>query len=165
LVTSDWGAPKICSGGPSSAMRPSARKGDAVGEAAGKTHFVRDEEEVAALALDFLDEFEHLGGHFGIERGGRFVEEHDLRLDGNGPRDGDPLALAAGKLGGAFVGVVEQLETAERAFGQFPRFVRVRPWTFSSGSVMFRRAVRCGKRLKAWKTVPMERRWRRSASS
>ena len=41
----------------------------------------------------------------------------------------------------------------------------VRPCTFSSGSVMFFSAVMWGKRLKAWNTVPMERRCRNSASS
>jgi hypothetical protein len=39
----------------------------------------------------------------GVEAGGRLVEEDDLRLGDERPRDGDALAHAAGDLGGVFV--------------------------------------------------------------
>jgi len=42
---------------------------------------------------DFADEF-------GIERGGRLVEQHQARLHGERPRDGDALLLAARQMAG-----------------------------------------------------------------
>jgi len=53
-------------------------------------------EPVAAAHL--LEEVQHLRLHRGVEGGGGFVEQQDLRLEDQGPRDGDALALAAGQL-------------------------------------------------------------------
>ena len=39
-----------------------------------------------------------MGAQFGIESGERFVQEQNLRLADNGPREGDTLALSAGQL-------------------------------------------------------------------
>src|SRR5688572_21291067 len=47
----------------------------AVSDVTRETHFVGDEEEVAAFLLQFLDHVENLGGHLGIERARWFVEE------------------------------------------------------------------------------------------
>lgn len=38
---------------------------------------------------------QHATDEFGVQRGGRFVEEHQLRFHGERACDGDPLLLAS----------------------------------------------------------------------
>ena len=58
---------------------------------------VRDDDGGAVLA-EMLDRLLHLALGFGIERGGRLVEQDDRRVLEQGARNGDALALAAGQL-------------------------------------------------------------------
>ena len=80
------------------------------------------ENDVLAGFREFLDEFQHLGGHLGIECGGGFVEKQNFRLTRDGAGDADALLLAAGQLRGQLFGVVEQAESGERLFRHFMRF-------------------------------------------
>ncbi len=59
---------------------------------------VRDHDGGAALA-ELGDRLLHVPLGFGIERGGRFIEQDDGRVLDQRARDGDALALAAGELG------------------------------------------------------------------
>ena len=43
---------------------------------------------------------QHLADELGVERGGRLVEQHELRVHRQRPGDGDALLLAAGELRG-----------------------------------------------------------------
>jgi len=86
---------------------------DLVGDGAGEVHGVRDEDEGAAFGFQVGYDFEDFGCHFGVEGGGRFVEEQQLGADGDGAGDGDALALSAGKFGGTFVGVVGETEALQ----------------------------------------------------
>ena len=64
---------------------------------------VADEEVGHAEAvLQFLQQVEHLCLHRHVERAHRFVGHDQLRPRDEGARDGDALALAAGK----FVGIL-----------------------------------------------------------
>ncbi len=90
-----------------------ADEGDVIGDAAGEGHLVGDEDEVTALVAEVGDHVEHLGGHFGVEGGGGFVEEEEAGFEGDGSGDGDPLALAAGQFERAFVGVGVEAESGE----------------------------------------------------
>ena len=49
--------------------------------------------------------FQHLVDHLRVKRGGRLVEEHHLRLHGQGAGDGHALLLATGELGGILLGL------------------------------------------------------------
>src|SRR5699024_10161190 len=52
----------------------------------------------AEFVLQVGEEVEHLGPHRDVEGGGGFVGDDDVRLQGERPRDRDPLALPAGNL-------------------------------------------------------------------
>ena len=60
---------------------------------------------------------EHFVDHFGVERAGGLVEEHDLGLHGEGAGDGDALLLTAGKLGGHFVRLGIHADLGEQLHG------------------------------------------------
>ena len=52
------------------------------------------------LLLELLKQGQNLRLHRDIQRGSRFVEDQNRRLQHQRPGNGDPLALAAGKLAG-----------------------------------------------------------------
>ncbi len=54
--------------------------------------------ERGAITLQRLERFLHAPLGFGIERRGGLVQHENRRVLQQGPRDGDPLLLAAGKL-------------------------------------------------------------------
>ena len=64
----------------------------------------------AIFLLQLGKQLEHLLLDSDVERAGRLVEHHDLRLDDQRPRDGDALPLAAGEL--VRIAVEERLGTA-----------------------------------------------------
>src|SRR3954465_11883693 len=74
--------------------------------APGEAHLVRDDDHRHALSGEARDHVEHLVDHLGVEGGGRLVEEHELRLHREGPRDRHPLLLSAGQLRGQLRGLV-----------------------------------------------------------
>ena len=86
-----------------------------------ETHLVRDQNEIAALFTQFFNHVQNFRRHFWIERRSRLVEQQQLRFDGDGPRDGDSLALAAGKFGGLFVRVIFEAETFQKTLREFFR--------------------------------------------
>ena len=79
------------------ADRPPVHNQDPVGEGEGLLLVVGHVDHGRAEAL--LQRFQ-LGPHGEarrhVQRGHRLVKEHDLRAQGQRPRDGDPLLLAAG---------------------------------------------------------------------
>ena len=85
----------------------------AVGDLAGKTHLMGDHQHGHAVLGEADHGVEHLLDHFRIERGGRLVEQHDLRVHAERARDRDPLLLAAGQLAGIFVGLLRDLDPLE----------------------------------------------------
>ena len=50
------------------------------------------------LVLQLVEQVDDLRLDRDVERGDRLVEQDQLRIDGQRPRDADPLALAAGEL-------------------------------------------------------------------
>jgi len=62
-------------------------------------------------------DIEDLVDHLGVQRAGRLVEEHDLRMHREGARDGHALLLAAGELSrelGCLLGDADALEQRHR---------------------------------------------------
>ena len=73
---------------------------DPVGGAAGEAHLVGDDDHRHAVVGQRGHDVEDLVDHLGVERGGRLVEEHHLRVHGQRAGDRHPLLLAAGQLRG-----------------------------------------------------------------
>ena len=90
-----------------------------------KPHFMRHDQHGDAVAGEFHHRVEHLLDHLGIERGGGFVEQHDVRAHAQCARDGDALLLAAGEPGWVFLRLVRYphapQETHGKLFGVFLR--------------------------------------------
>ena len=79
----------------------------------------------AALVAQALEFVEDLRLHGDIERGGGFVGDQDLRVEGSGDGDHDALAHAAGEFAGEGFGDargVGQAHLSEGVEGQFARF-------------------------------------------
>ena len=66
---------------------------------------MRHNEHRKALAREALHHVEHFADHLGVERARRFVEEDDIRVHRERPRDCHALLLAAGELRRAGVAV------------------------------------------------------------
>ena len=99
---------------------------------------------------------EHLADELRVESRGDLVEEHDVRLHHQRPRDGDPLLLTARELVRM---LVRPSPRARRSRGaRAPRSSASRRGIFRirrAARVRLSRAVSCGKRLNCWKTIPM----------
>src|SRR5215469_12111078 len=67
----------------------------AVRDLAGELDLVGDHDHGPALLRELADHAQHLADELGIERRGRLVEQHELRLHRQHASDRDPLLLAA----------------------------------------------------------------------
>ena len=64
-----------------------------------------------------LNNLQHLAHQLGIQRRGRFVKQHDVRLQRQRPGDRHALLLAAGELSGVLVGMGQQTDAVEQRQG------------------------------------------------
>ena len=90
----------------------------AVGDLAGEAHLVRDADHGHAVLGEADHGVEHLLDHLGVERDGRLVEQHDLRLHAQRAGDRDALLLAAGELARIFLRLLGDLHPAQVAHRQ-----------------------------------------------
>ena len=90
---------------------------DVVGHVAGEGHLVGDDDHRHVLRGEVTDDLEDLSGQLGIERGGRFVKEQNLRVHCQCPRDGDALLLSSGELIRVGVLAVGQSHLAQQFAG------------------------------------------------
>ena len=75
---------------------PEVEDGDPVGDVPNYTEVMRDEQvRDTALGLQLDEEVEDRRLHGDVERRGRLVADHELRVAGEGARDRDPLLEAA----------------------------------------------------------------------
>ena len=58
--------------------------------------------------------WENLTDQFGVERGGRLVEEHDLRIHGERTGNRDTLLLTSGQLGRVVVRAISKPHSIEK---------------------------------------------------
>src|SRR5918999_2545769 len=68
---------------------------DPVADLAREPHLVGHDGHRHAVAREVAHDVEHLPDHLRVQRRSRLVEEHELRLHGERPRDRDALLLAA----------------------------------------------------------------------
>jgi hypothetical protein len=110
--------------------------------------------ESALVPRLFQEGHDLVAGAFVEVPGGLIGEENSRFLD-QGPRDGYPLLLAAGQLGGQVPGPVAQPGPGQRLRGALLRS----PASTSSGTSAastFSWADKVGMRLKVWKMKPIE---------
>src|SRR5690606_26289270 len=91
-------------------------------DGAGEFHVMGDQDHGAAFVGQYLDDPEHFDLEFGIERGGRLVEQHDARIDAKGAGDSGALLLPAGKLGGIGIGLFTDTDLGQHGQGLFLDF-------------------------------------------
>ena len=77
-----------------------------VGHGTGKAHFMGHADHGHAVAGKVHHDIQHFAHHFRIQRRSGLVEEHELRLHGQGAGNGHALLLTAGKHGGVDVRLV-----------------------------------------------------------
>ena len=71
-----------------------------IGDAAGKAHFMGDDDHGHTALAEVGHQIENALDQFRVERTRHLVEENDFRLHGEGARNGDALLLAAGEAAG-----------------------------------------------------------------
>src|SRR5271169_155028 len=89
----------------------------------GDVGIVRDEHDRVALAVQLLEEAEHLGAGLRVERAGGLVREEEGRPVREGPGDRDALALAPGELRGqhmCLLGDADFFQHLHRAAASLP---------------------------------------------
>ena len=119
-----------------------------------------------AAAGQVLDDVEDLADQLRVERRGGLVEEQHLGLQGERAGDGDALLLAAGELPRVGVRLLGQPDPLQQAVAAVSTAsLRGRRSAETGASTMFSSTVRCGKRLKFWKTKPICVRCRRMSFS
>ncbi len=87
---------------------------DAVGDLAGKAHLVGDHHHGHARFSEAADHREHFADQFGIERGGRLIEQHQPRRNRQRAGDRHPLLLPAGQPVRQMIGMGRQTDSASR---------------------------------------------------
>ena len=97
---------------------------DAVGYGAGETHLVRDDDHGHAFVSELDHDIEHFPDHLRVERGGRLVEQHQLRLHAQRPRDRNPLLLPAGELRRIFRRLLRNTHPLQQLHGERVRLVQ-----------------------------------------
>ena len=86
-------------GGAGLDQAPVLQNREPVGQGTGERHVVGHEEERhAAVVAELAQERHDLGLHQDVEGRARLVGDEEFRPGGDGERDGDTLALAAGEL-------------------------------------------------------------------
>ena len=92
-------------------------EGDAVRGFLGEADLVGHDHHGHALVGQLLHDVQHLSHQLRVEGRGRLVEEHQLRLHGEGPGYRDPLLLAAGQLRRIDVELLRETDLAQQLLG------------------------------------------------
>ena len=130
-----------------------------VRDVAGEAHLVGDDDQRGAGLGEFADDVQDLVDQFRVQGRRGLVEEQDLGVQGQRPGDRHALLLAAGELARVGAGAVLQAHPVQQ-FQAALAGLRLGSRGFRRGattgaSVTFSSAVRCGKRLKFWNTMPI----------
>ena len=88
-----------------------------------EAHLVGDDEHRHARLGQLAHHVEHFLDHLRVERRRGLVEQHDLRLHRQRPRDGDALLLPARQLRGELVGLLGDAHPVEQLHRQLVRLV------------------------------------------
>ena len=83
----------------------------------GEAHLVGDDQHRHAVRRESAHDDQHLAPELGVERRGRFVEQHHLRRHGERAGDGDALLLAAGQARRHDVALLGEADLVEKLLG------------------------------------------------
>ena len=90
---------------------------DTIGHVFGKAHFVGYDDHGHAAFGKLFHNGQYFAHHFGVQSTGRFIEEHDIGVHGQGTGNGHTLLLTAGKLMRIAFGFFFQTNAAEEFQG------------------------------------------------
>ena len=108
------GSRRSAAGVPSSITRPRSNTDHPVGDAAREIHLVGHHDHGHAFVGERLHHAQHLADGLGVERRGRLVEQHELRLHGERAGDRDALLLAARELRRVLRGIFGEADLGEQ---------------------------------------------------
>ena len=108
-----WRAPRA--GAPDSTIDAVVHEDERVADLAGEADLVGDHDHRHAVGGQLAHHVEHLADELRVERRGRLVEQHQLRLHRQRAGDRHPLLLAAGELRRVAVGLVGRGRRARAA--------------------------------------------------
>lgn len=94
-----------------------------VGHLAGEAHLVRDHDHRHATLREVAQNLQHLAHHLGVQGAGRLVEQHDVRVHRQGPRDRDALLLPTGQVRRLRVRLLRQPDLLEQPDRRRPRLL------------------------------------------
>ena len=87
---------------------------DLVGDLSREAHLVGDDDHRHAVPGELLHRVQDLADELGVQRRGRLVEQHQLRVHRQRPGDRDALLLPTGELRGVGVELVRQPHPGEQ---------------------------------------------------
>ena len=158
-MRSSRGLSRTWAGAPCSTTTPLVHEHDLVADLAGEAHLVGDDDHRHPLRGQLAHHVEDLLDQLGVEGARHLVEQHHVRVHGQGPRDRHPLLLAAREALGVLVHLVGEADPGQQRLRPWPRASsRLRSSTFSWASETFSSALLCGNRLNCWNTIPTRRR-------
>ena len=96
---------------------PAVKEQHPVRHGTGKLHLVGNDDHRLPFPRQVQHDVQHLADHFGVEGGGHFVKEQDLRVHTQCPHNGDALLLAAGKLPRVALGLLQKAHPVQQGFG------------------------------------------------
>ena len=112
---------------------PALHLNDAVGHGCQGCVVGDDDDGAARLAAGALQQGQHLFAGLVVQRTGRLIAEQELRIFGEGARNGDALLFAAGKLGREVVQPLAEPTLSSVALGSSgSRQISLASSTFSS---------------------------------
>lgn len=110
---------------------------------ARKVHVVRHDNHRHLLFGKLEHHVLHFDDHLGVKCRGDFIEQHQLRLEHQGTRNGNPLLLAAGELTGVCVELAFKAEASQIHASALGRFCLMPP-TFVGARIRLPSTDRCG---------------------
>ena len=153
------GLPYISAGAPICSILPVVQHGHPVGDRERLLLVVRDvDRRDPELELDAADLLAQLHAHLRVERRERLVEQEHARLDRQRARECHALLHAAGELVRVALAGVAKPDQLEQLAHARPALGLAASCASRSPNATFCSAVMLGKRLYAWKTIPMSRR-------
>ena len=90
---------------------------DPVGDFLGEGHFMGDDDHGHVFIGELFDSPQDFAGQFRVEGTRRFVEEHDVRVHGQGAGNGHTLLLAAGEARRIGIAFVPEADFLQEFFG------------------------------------------------
>ena len=91
-------------------------KDDTVCDSAGEVHFVGDDHHRHPLLCQRQHDIKNFTDHFRVKGSGHFIKQHNLRMHGQRPYNGDTLFLSAAELPGICGPLIQQSDTFQQAF-------------------------------------------------